>query len=76
MAEIQVAHCPERVLPGRILEEVVNNPRVIGGMTRRCAQRAVERANLVLLLVDHQGFLQVDRDVLKDKFVIDTRGVW
>ena len=37
---------------------------------------ALERANLVLLLVDHQGFLQVDRDVLKDKFVIDTRGVW
>ncbi|HEX5325788.1 MAG TPA: nucleotide sugar dehydrogenase, partial [Acetobacteraceae bacterium] len=41
MAEIQIAHCPERVLPGRILEEVVNNPRVIGGMTRRCAQRAL-----------------------------------
>jgi UDP-N-acetyl-D-mannosaminuronic acid dehydrogenase len=39
-AEIQIAHCPERVLPGRILEEVVNNPRVIGGMTRRCALRA------------------------------------
>ncbi len=38
--------------------------------------RALERANLVLLLVDHMGFLQVDRDLLKDKFVIDTRGVW
>ena len=36
---------------------------------------ALERANLVLLLVDHMSFLQVDRDVLKDKFVIDTRGV-
>ncbi len=41
LAEIQIAHCPERVLPGRILEEVVHNPRVIGGMTRRCAQRAL-----------------------------------
>jgi UDP-N-acetyl-D-mannosaminuronate dehydrogenase len=30
IADIQLAHCPERVLPGRILEEVVNNPRVIG----------------------------------------------
>ena len=40
MAEVQVAHCPERVLPGRILHEVANNPRVIGGMTRKCAQRA------------------------------------
>ena len=40
-ADIQIAHCPERVLPGKILEEVVNNPRIIGGMTRRCAQRAL-----------------------------------
>ncbi|MBV8093375.1 MAG: UDP-N-acetyl-D-mannosamine dehydrogenase [Acetobacteraceae bacterium] len=48
MAAIQVAHCPERVLPGRILEEVVNNARVIGGMTRKCAQRA---ANLYKIVV-------------------------
>ena len=40
LAMIQIAHCPERVLPGRI-EEVVNNPRVIGGLTRKCAQRAL-----------------------------------
>ncbi len=48
MAEIQVAHCPERVLPGRILEEVVNNPRVIGGMTRKCAQRALGLYRIVV----------------------------
>lgn len=48
MAQIQVAHCPERVLPGRILEEVVNNPRVIGGMTRRCAQRALALYRIVV----------------------------
>jgi UDP-N-acetyl-D-mannosaminuronic acid dehydrogenase len=48
MAEIQVAHCPERVLPGRILEEVVNNPRVIGGMTRKCAQRALGLYRMVV----------------------------
>ena len=41
LAQVQVAHCPERVLPGRILDEVVNNARVIGGMTRKCAQRAL-----------------------------------
>ncbi len=41
LADVQVAHCPERVLPGRILEEVVNNPRIIGGLSRRCAQRAL-----------------------------------
>jgi UDP-N-acetyl-D-mannosaminuronic acid dehydrogenase len=48
MAAVQVAHCPERVLPGRILEEVVNNPRVIGGMTRKCAQRALSLYRIVV----------------------------
>lgn len=35
-----VAHCPERVLPGRILLEAVQNDRVVGGVTPECAQRA------------------------------------
>lgn len=35
-----VAHCPERVLPGRIMIEIVTNDRVIGGITPRCAERA------------------------------------
>ena len=38
--DVFVAHCPERVLPGRILLEVVQNDRVVGGMTSACAQRA------------------------------------
>ena len=37
-----VAHCPERVLPGRIMIEMVSNDRVIGGVTRRCAERAAQ----------------------------------
>ena len=40
-ADISIAHCPERVLPGKILQEVVENDRVIGGMTRRCTSEAV-----------------------------------
>jgi len=39
-ADVMVAHCPERVLPGRILQELVQNDRVIGGMTPRCSQAA------------------------------------
>jgi len=39
-ADIFVAHCPERVLPGRIMIEMVTNDRVVGGLTRRCAERA------------------------------------
>lgn len=41
-ADIQIAYCPERVLPGRILRELVENDRVIGGLTKRCARRAME----------------------------------
>jgi UDP-N-acetyl-D-mannosaminuronic acid dehydrogenase len=32
-ADIQIAYCPERVLPGRVLHELVANDRIIGGMT-------------------------------------------
>jgi UDP-N-acetyl-D-mannosaminuronic acid dehydrogenase len=35
-----VAHCPERVLPGRILLELVENDRLVGGLTPACAERA------------------------------------
>ena len=41
-ADIKVAHCPERVLPGYVLQELVSNDRVIGGMSNACSERAVE----------------------------------
>jgi UDP-N-acetylglucosamine 2-epimerase (non-hydrolysing) len=37
-----VAHCPERVLPGKIFHELIENDRVIGGVTPACAQKAQE----------------------------------
>lgn len=40
-ADINVAYCPERVLPGNVINELVENDRVVGGMTPRCAERAV-----------------------------------
>jgi UDP-N-acetyl-D-mannosaminuronic acid dehydrogenase len=40
MPDVYVAHCPERVLPGRIMIEIVTNDRVIGGITPRCAEKA------------------------------------
>jgi UDP-N-acetyl-D-mannosaminuronic acid dehydrogenase len=41
-ADILVAHTPERVLPGRILLELVENDRVIGGLNKRSAERAAD----------------------------------
>lgn len=40
-ADVQVAHCPERVLPGHVVRELVTNDRVIGGMTRKASDMAV-----------------------------------
>ncbi len=39
-SDIRVAYCPERVLPGCILDELVHNDRVIGGITPACAAEA------------------------------------
>lgn len=41
-SDIRVAHCPERVLPGHVLRELVQNDRVIGGMTPKCSELAVK----------------------------------
>lgn len=40
--DINIAYCPERVLPGNILEELDYNDRVIGGLTVSCANKAKE----------------------------------
>ena len=40
--DISVAHCPERVLPGNILQELIKNDRLIGGVTIQCAKRVRE----------------------------------
>lgn len=41
-ADINIAHCPERVLPGHVVRELVENDRVIGGMSARCSERSIE----------------------------------
>ncbi len=40
--DLYLAHCPERVLPGRIIEELIHNDRIIGGVTPECAKKASE----------------------------------
>lgn len=40
--DIHLAHCPERVLPGRILIELVENARIVGGLTPEAAEKAAD----------------------------------
>lgn len=41
-SDIRVAYCPERVLPGNVIEELVKNDRVIGGISGRCCDAAIK----------------------------------
>ena len=53
-SDVNIAYCPERVLPGAILNELKNNSRIIGGMTNLCAERA---QNLYKMFVENECFL-------------------
>ncbi|WP_169764351.1 UDP-N-acetyl-D-mannosamine dehydrogenase [Campylobacter mucosalis] len=40
--KIYVAHCPERVLPGKIMKELVQNDRIVGGLTKEASLKIAE----------------------------------
>ena len=42
ISDIRVAYCPERVLPGNVINELIENDRVIGGITESCSEAAIE----------------------------------
>ncbi|QXI30219.1 UDP-N-acetyl-D-mannosamine dehydrogenase [Pseudomonas vanderleydeniana] len=48
-SDIRIAYCPERVLPGHVLQELVQNDRVIGGLTTKCSERAAALYKLFVL---------------------------
>ncbi|GIN90675.1 UDP-N-acetyl-D-mannosamine dehydrogenase [Siminovitchia terrae] len=39
---VYIAHCPERVLPGKILEELISNDRIVGGINQESTQKAAQ----------------------------------
>jgi len=47
-ADVQIAHCPERVLPGHVVRELVENDRIIGGMSDRASAMATDLYKLVV----------------------------
>ena len=52
--KIFIAYCPERVLPGNIIHELVNNDRVIGGLNPESTDRAIEFYNTFVKGVSHR----------------------
>lgn len=47
-ADVMIAYCPERILPGKAVHELVENDRIIGGMSSKAASRAREFYSLVV----------------------------
>ena len=41
-SKLYIAHCPERVLPGQIMRELVENDRIVGGTTSQATEKTVE----------------------------------
>ena len=41
-SKIYIAHCPERVLPGKILKELTQNDRIVGGLSKESAEKTAE----------------------------------
>lgn len=58
---------------------ITSLPKALAGEKRiqlAEAEEALKKANIVVLLVDHQAFREIDRSLLRSKTVIDTRGIW
>lgn len=53
-SDIRIAYCPERVLPGHVLRELVQNNRVIGGMSSKCSRNAQD---LYRIFVEGECFI-------------------
>jgi len=64
--DLYFVHCPERVLPGKIIRELVENDRVIGGYTPECAKKAAE---LYRTFVRGEMFLTNDKTAEMTKLV-------
>ncbi len=47
-ADILIAYCPERVMPGKVLHELINNDRMIGGMSLNSSKRAIKLYKIFL----------------------------
>ncbi|MCT4595512.1 MAG: nucleotide sugar dehydrogenase [Anaeromicrobium sp.] len=66
---IYLAHCPERVLPGNIIKEIVENNRIVGGCTRECSQKA---ANVYRAFVKGEIFVTDAKTAEMSKLMENT----
>jgi UDP-N-acetyl-D-mannosaminuronic acid dehydrogenase len=85
MRESPALHIVERLAREKVGELLVVEPNLkqlpaslsqAPGVRHVELREAMSAADIVLLLVDHRQFKRIDRDLLKPKITIDTRGIW
>lgn len=64
-----------RVVEPNIVE-LPNSLRELSNVSKQDLENAVEKADLVLLLVNHKPFLEIDRELLYGKKIVDTKGIF
>ncbi len=65
-ADVAIAYCPERVLPGCVVRELIDNDRIIGGVTPKCAELAQK---LYKIFVEAECFITDCRTAELSKLV-------
>jgi len=70
--DFHLAYCPERVMPGNIVREIVENDRIIGGITKQAAAKAREiyasfvRGNILLTDLTTAEFVKLAENAFRD----------
>lgn len=70
-----VKHVDVRVVEPNV-DELPNQLSRHENVRKQEVEEAIKDADIVLLLVDHDQFANIDRELLKEKVVVDTKGVW
>lgn len=58
------------------IDELPKQLKSTSNITLKDSFNAIIESNIVVLLVDHDYFKQIDKEVLKNKYIIDTRGIF
>ena len=66
--EFHIAYCPERVLPGNIIDEIKNNNRVIGGNSEEANKEAIRKSTCIAPLFN-KGAYQYIGDASNVKYI-------
>ena len=79
MRESPALEIVEELVRRNIGEVFVCEPNIKGNyknIKNISVHKAIEMANIIVVLVDHKEFLGVDENLIKDKIIIDMRGIW